>query len=205
MPWYLSTPIHLPIGEELHKIWPLMQNPSSLQFPSILSLCCGFSISRMQWSIYLCIPHLRLINFQKDAKFSPHASLWMQKLIISLWRSWLDVFSSLSTKNFAIFSQVSSMWAFSELHHRPTVHGQRLQKCLFFDSSDVFYLVLLLAHELFKLTTLKFNFALVDSEGKSYVPGGANTAPIWESMSRKRRTRTSNCNQKRWCDNDSTS
>ena len=171
-----------------------MQNPSSLQFPPILSLCCAFSISQMQWSIYLSIPHLRLVNFQKDAKFSQHASLWMQKII-----------TSLSTKNFAIFSQVSSMWSFSELRHRPTVHGQRLQKCLSFDSSHVFYLVLLLAHELFKLTALKFNFSLVDSEGKSYVPGGANTAPIWESMSRKRRTRTSNCNQKGWCDNNSTS
>ena len=33
---YLSTTIHLPIGEELFKMWPLMQDLSSPQFPPIL-------------------------------------------------------------------------------------------------------------------------------------------------------------------------
>ena len=42
----------------------------------------------------------------------------------------------------------------------------------------VFYLVLLLAHELFKFTALKLNFSLVESEEKNYAPGGANTALI---------------------------
>lgn len=42
----------------------------------------------------------------------------------------------------------------------------------------VFYLVLLLAHKLFKFTALKFNFSLVESEEKSYMPGGAETALI---------------------------
>lgn len=168
-------------------MWPLTQDLSSPQFPPILFLCCVFSISQMQWSIYLRILSLRLINFRIDTKFSPHASLRMQNIIISLLRSWLDVFCSPSTKNFAIFRQVSSMWLFSELYHRPTVHGQQLQESFFFELSHIFYLVLLLAHALFKLTALKFNFFSV------------------ESMSRKRRTRTSNCNQKRWCDNDSTS
>ena len=43
---------------------------------------------------------------------------------------------------------------------------------------NVFYLVLLLAHELFKFTALKLNFSLVESEEKNYAPGGANTALI---------------------------
>ena len=43
---------------------------------------------------------------------------------------------------------------------------------------NVFYLVLLLAHKLFKFTALKFNFSLVESEEKSYMPGGAETALI---------------------------
>ena len=129
-PWYLSITIHLPIEEELYKMWPLMQNLSSPQFPPILFLCCAFSIWQMQWPLYLLVLCLRLINFQIHAK-NYHYNF-------SLLRSWHDVFCSLSTKNFAILSEVSSVWSFSELHHRPTVQGQQLQKCFFFNSSQCF-------------------------------------------------------------------
>lgn len=54
----------------------------------------------------------------------------------------------------------------------------------------------LLARELFKFTALKFNFSSEWNEEKSYAPEGANTALIYESTSRTRRTRTRNCNAK---------
>ena len=49
--------------------------------------------SHAQWSIYLCVLCLRLINFGKDAQILivPHASIWTQKITIMAY-----IFSSLN-------------------------------------------------------------------------------------------------------------
>lgn len=65
--------------------------------------------------------------------------------------------------------------------------------------AHAFSLVQLLAHELFELILLysNSNFSSNATKEKSYVPGGANTTLICESMSRTRRTRISNSNWKK--------
>ena len=84
-------------------------------------------------------------------------------------------------------------------------HGQWLQKCLFFNLSHMFSVLmscclhtsyLNLLHE--NLIFLRWNL-INATEEKSYMPGGANTALICKLTSRTKRTRTSKCNWKRWC------
>ena len=78
-------------------------------------------------------------------------------------------------KNFAIFSQVSSS---ANSIKGPLIMVSGYRSLSSSTRHNVFYLVLLLAHELFKFTALKFNFSSVESEEKSYASGGANTALI---------------------------